>query len=74
MHISYGLRFLQVNIPQIEILEYPFWAEYRRTLKLGWDVIGVSFYTKEILTMAVSQSVVRGEKIVRENNYILAPD
>ncbi|MBA7624431.1 hypothetical protein ES703_31840 [subsurface metagenome] len=47
-YISYGLRFLQANIPGIEILEYPTWAEYLRAIRAGWDVIGFSFYTNEI--------------------------
>jgi len=40
--ISFGLRFLRQNIPEIEILEYPTRAEYRNALKKGWDVVGYS--------------------------------
>jgi hypothetical protein len=47
-NISYGLRFLQANIPAIEILEYPKWSEYLRIIKVGWDIVGFSFYTNEI--------------------------
>ena len=53
--ISFGLRFLRQNLPEIEILEYPSRAEYRRALKKGWDVVGFSFYLEEsnrILEMA----------------------
>jgi len=46
--ISFGLRFLQANIPEIAILEYPSWKEYLRVLSLGWDVTGYSFYANEI--------------------------
>jgi hypothetical protein len=49
--ISFGLRFLQANLPEIEILEYPTWREYCRILKLGWDIIGFSFYANEIPTI-----------------------
>jgi len=50
-HMSYGLRFLQANIPSIEILEYPTWSEYIQALKAGWDIVGFSFYTNEIPTV-----------------------
>lgn len=53
--ISFGLRFLRQNIPEIEILEYPTRAEYLQALKRGWDVVGFSFYIEEtnrILKMA----------------------
>jgi len=53
--ISFGLRFLRQNVPEIEILEYPTRAEYRNALKKGWDVVGFSFYLEEsnrILEMA----------------------
>ena len=53
--ISFGLRFLRQNLPEIEILEYPTRAEYVKTLKTGWDAVGFSFYLEEsnrILEMA----------------------
>jgi radical SAM superfamily enzyme YgiQ (UPF0313 family) len=53
--ISFGLRFLRQNIPDISILEYPSRAEYREQLKRGWDAVGYSFYleeTNDILEMA----------------------
>ncbi len=53
--ISFGLRFLRQNVPQVEILEYPTHNEYRAALKRGWDVVGFSFYIEEsgrILEMA----------------------
>jgi len=53
--ISFGLRFLRQNVSGLEILEYPTHAEYLRTLKKGWDVVGFSFYLEEsnqILRMA----------------------
>ena len=51
---SFGLRFLKQNIPEIEILEYPTFEEYKKRLAEGWDVVGFSFYlneTCEILEM-----------------------
>lgn len=47
-YISFGLRFIKQNIPEIEIVEYPSWNEYRKKLKEGWDVVGFSFYQNEI--------------------------
>ena len=41
-HISFGLRFLHQNIPELEILEYPTRAEFSDALKKGWDVVGFS--------------------------------
>ncbi len=54
-HISFGLRFLRQNIPELKILEYPTRAQYSEALKMGWDVVGFSFYLEEtprILEMA----------------------
>jgi radical SAM superfamily enzyme YgiQ (UPF0313 family) len=53
--ISFGLRFLRQNIPELKILEYPTRAEFSRVLKEGWDAVGFSFYLEEtprILEMA----------------------
>jgi len=46
--ISYALRFLKQNIPELEILEYPSWEEYNQALNQDWDVIGFSFYLNEV--------------------------
>ncbi|HEV7879592.1 B12-binding domain-containing radical SAM protein [Bradyrhizobium sp.] len=41
-----GLRFIKANVPDVEILEYPTWAEYRKALESErWDMVGISFYT-----------------------------
>lgn len=45
---SNGLRFLKKNIPEIDILEWPTWTEYRKALKKDYDVVGFSFFTHEI--------------------------
>ncbi len=54
-HISFGLRFLRQNLPELEILEYPSRAEFSKALQKGWDAVGFSFYLEEtnrILAMA----------------------
>jgi radical SAM superfamily enzyme YgiQ (UPF0313 family) len=54
-NISFGLRFLRQNVPQLTILEYPSRAEFSEQLKRGWDAVGFSFYleeTNDILGMA----------------------
>lgn len=41
-----GLRFLKENVPDVEMLEYPTWQEYRDKLASEkWDMVGISFYT-----------------------------
>ena len=44
---SFGLRFIKYNIPNIDILEYPSWDEYKSRLKEGYDIVGYSFYLNE---------------------------
>ena len=54
-NISFGLRFLRQNVPDLTILEYPSRAEFSEQLKKGWDAVGFSFYleeTNDILGMA----------------------
>jgi radical SAM superfamily enzyme YgiQ (UPF0313 family) len=62
--ISFGLRFLRQNLPDLNILEYPTHAEFSAELKKGWDAVGFSFYleeTNDILALAAEarQSGVR---------------
>ncbi|MCD6590893.1 MAG: radical SAM protein, partial [Candidatus Aenigmarchaeota archaeon] len=46
---SPGLRFIKQNIPEIEILEYPTWEEYKRMIKKTKpNILGFSFYTNDI--------------------------
>ena len=45
LKISYGLRFIKQNIPQIEIMEFPLWDQFEKKLAEGWDVVGFSFHT-----------------------------
>jgi radical SAM superfamily enzyme YgiQ (UPF0313 family) len=37
-----------MNIPEIEILEYPTWEEYKSKLEEGWDIVGYSFYLNDV--------------------------
>jgi len=69
--ISFGLRFLRQNLPEINILEYPTRVEYLHALKKGWDVIGFSFYLEEsnrILAMA-EEARRAGVKCLWAGNY-----
>ncbi len=45
--ISFGLRFLRQNLPDLNVLEYPTRAEFSAQLKRGWDAVGFSFYLEE---------------------------
>src|SRR5690348_16785278 len=43
---NYATRFVQSNIPSVDILEYPTWDEYRGALaSRRYDVVGISFWT-----------------------------
>lgn len=73
--ISFGLRFLRQNLPELEILEYPSRAEFSKALQKGWDAVGFSFYLEEtnrILTMA-EEARRAGVKQLWAGNYVL-PD
>ena len=53
--ISFGLRFLKQNIPELGILEFPTRAEFSKTLRRGCGVVSFSFFLNEsqrILRMA----------------------
>ncbi len=53
--ISFGLRFLRQNLPELAILEYPTHADFSEQMKKSWDAVGFSFYleeTNDILAMA----------------------
>jgi radical SAM superfamily enzyme YgiQ (UPF0313 family) len=70
-YISFGLRFLKQNLPEVEILEYPTWHEYLTKLKQGWDAVGFSFYlneTGEIIRMA-EEARRQGIKELWAGNY-----
>lgn len=58
--ISYGLRFLKQNLPELEILEYPTWPEYLKKIREGWDIVGFSFYLNEICEILEMADAARG--------------
>lgn len=69
--ISFGLRFLRQNIPELSILEYPTRAEFSRVIRQGWDAVGFSFYLEEtprILQMA-EEAHSAGVKELWAGNY-----
>ena len=75
--ISFGLRFLRQNVPELEILEYPSRAQYRRALEKGWDVVGFSFYLEEsnrILEMAEEARRAGARRLWAGNYGALTPE
>lgn len=48
VRVSPGLRFLKQNVPEIEILEYPDWEDFKKKVREGWDVVGFSVYLYQI--------------------------
>jgi radical SAM superfamily enzyme YgiQ (UPF0313 family) len=70
-HISYGLRFLKQNVPEVEIIEYPTWHEYLKKLQEGWDVVGFSFYLNEVHEIIAMADAARkaGVKELWAGNY-----
>ena len=51
-HISFGLRFLRQNIPELEILEYQTRTEFSETIKTGeWYTLVDDFRTFPISHM-----------------------
>lgn len=43
-----GLHFLRANVPGIRMLEYPSWQRFCQELEQRVDVLGISFYTRDI--------------------------
>src|SRR5262249_38033545 len=74
--ISFGLRFLQQNVPGITILEYPTRAEFSAQLRRGWDAVGFSFYLEEtnlILEMVREARMARIPQVWAGNYGALTP-
>jgi radical SAM superfamily enzyme YgiQ (UPF0313 family) len=42
---NYATQFLEANIPEADILEFPTWGEYTDALDNGYDYVGISFWT-----------------------------
>jgi len=72
-----GLRFLKENVPGIEILEFPSWEEFEAELGRGVDVLGISFYTKDVPVVKRMVRLARQRYRVKEiwgGNYgVLTP-
>ncbi len=68
---SPGLRFLKVNIPELDILEYPTWKQYMDKLDEGYDIVGFSFFTHEIprILEMVKAAREKGIKEIWAGNY-----
>ncbi len=69
--VSYGLRFLKKNIPDIKILEYPSYKRYVEELKKGYDIVGFSFYTHDVpkIKKMVKKARELGVKEIWGGNY-----
>ena len=75
--ISLGLRFLQQNVPGIEILEMPTAAQYQQSLSCGWDIVGISFYldeTHRALEMAAKARAAGVSQVWGGNYGALTPE
>jgi Radical SAM superfamily len=43
---NYATRFVQSNVPSVDILEYPTWDQYQAAISSNrYDVVGISFWT-----------------------------
>ncbi len=66
-----GLRFIKRNVPEVELLEYPLWEEYKAKLKEGWDVVGFSCYQSEIteIKRMIAEARRQGVREIWAGNY-----
>ena len=66
-----GLCFLKANIPNIEILEYPEWSDFKNALKNPVDILGISFYINEtnIVIRMIDYARKAGVKEIWAGNY-----
>lgn len=67
-----GLRFIKANVPDVEVLEYPTWQEYRDALASeAWDMVGISFYTwsTPVAIEMANEARAAGAKEVWGGNY-----
>lgn len=44
----FGIRFLKENIPEINVLEYPDWDSFEKAVRNGIDILGISFFMRNI--------------------------
>lgn len=66
-----GLRFIKRNVPEVELLEYPLWDEYKAKLAEGWDVVGFSVYQDEITEVErmIAEARRQGVREIWAGNY-----
>lgn len=58
----FGLLFLKENVPDIEILEYPSWEEFKNEVK-DVDILGISYYMADIPVAKKMIEIARGEGV-----------
>ncbi len=73
-----GFTCIKLNIPQIDILEYPSFEEFKEKLKTNnYDIVGFSFYMNEsskVIEM-IEYAKKSGIKIIWGGNYgVLTPE
>lgn len=68
---AYSIRLIQENVPGIDILEYPSWKEYEKTISKDYDIVGISFYTPHVPKTLKMISIARehGVKEIWGGNY-----
>ncbi|MCK4421478.1 radical SAM protein [candidate division WOR-3 bacterium] len=68
---SFGLRFLKENIPEIEVLEYPDWGKFEKEIRKGVDILGISFYMRNVAVVKRMIELARsaGVKKIWGGNY-----
>jgi radical SAM superfamily enzyme YgiQ (UPF0313 family) len=72
-----GLRFMKENVPDVEMLEYPTWQQFRDALAAErWDMVGISFYawSTPVAIQMAQEAKAAGVKEVWGGNYgVLSP-
>jgi len=68
---AFGLRFITYNIPGIEMLEYPNWDQFKKKLKEDIDILGISYFMKDVPIVKEMIKVARanGVKEIWGGNY-----
>jgi len=66
-----GLRFIKRNVPEVELLEFPNWNEYKAKLAEGWDIVGFSLYQSEITEVErmIAEARRQGVREIWAGNY-----
>lgn len=71
----FGLMFLEENIPDLEILEYPSWEKFEERVK-DVDILGISFYMADIPVVKKMIEIAReaGVEEIWGGNYGILTD